>query len=59
MIMLAELPKCSKCGKAVMVPLSDYGPEGATVVIKAWCCLNEKCQFIIRADKGVISYQSR
>ena len=30
-----ELPACRKCGKGTMLPLSDYGRDGAPITFKA------------------------
>jgi len=38
-----------------MLPLSDYG-DGASVLYKAWACINDKCGFGLRVDKGVVTY---
>jgi hypothetical protein len=50
------LPQCKKCGVGVMIPLSDYGREGAPIKFKAWACTNPECGFNIRIDNGEISY---
>lgn len=50
------LPSCQKCGVGLLIPLSDYGQEGATVMFKAWVCINPTCGFTIRIDKGEVSY---
>jgi hypothetical protein len=39
-----------------MLPLSDYGREGATIMYKAWVCSNPECGFNIRIDNGEISF---
>ncbi|MBM3316560.1 MAG: hypothetical protein FJY75_01780 [Candidatus Eisenbacteria bacterium] len=52
----ATLPPCRKCGVGVMIPLSDYGREGAPIRFKAWACTNPECGFNIRIDNGEISY---
>ncbi len=39
-----------------MIPLSDYGREGATIRYKAWVCTNPECGFNIRIDNGEISF---
>jgi hypothetical protein len=31
-----NFPKCQKCATGVLVPLSDYGRNGASVMYKAW-----------------------
>lgn len=53
------LPKCPKCDKGLLVPLSDFGIGGAHVHYKAWVCLDSNCGFNIRIDRGEISYQNR
>jgi hypothetical protein len=50
------LPECQKCNRGVMVPLSDYGRDGATIQYKAWVCTNPDCGFNIRIDNGEISF---
>ena len=51
-----EFPKCQKCNIGVLIPLSDYGQEGASVLFKAWVCINPDCGFSLRVDKGEVSY---
>ncbi len=51
-----EFPACMKCEAGVMVPLSDYGREGAPIMYKAWVCSNPECGFNIRIDNGEISF---
>lgn len=46
---------CLKCNKGVLLPLSDYGREGAPIRYKAWVCNNPECGFNIRIDNGEIS----
>jgi hypothetical protein len=59
-MMLPEFPRCPKCKDAIMVPLSDYGgdPRGgaASVLWKAWACVEERCGFSIRIDNGRVAY---
>lgn len=57
--MVEHLPTCQKCNLGVLVPLSDYGQEGATVTYKAWVCINPACGFSLRIDKGEVSYGKR
>jgi hypothetical protein len=49
-------PQCLKCKIGVMIPLSDYGRDGAPIKFKAWVCTNPECGFNIRIDNGEISY---
>jgi hypothetical protein len=51
-----ELPKCQKCNAGLLIPLSDYGQEGASVMFKAWVCTNPECGFSLRVDKGDVTY---
>ena len=52
----AQFPKCLKCTQGVMIPLSDYGRDGAPIRYKAWVCSNPECGFNIRIDNGEISF---
>jgi hypothetical protein len=51
-----EWPKCQKCGNGTLIPLSDYGREGAPITYKAWVCTNPDCGFNLRIDNGEISF---
>ena len=51
-----ELPKCQKCGNGKLIPLSDYGQDGASVMYKAWVCTHPDCGFSLRIDKGEVSF---
>ena len=48
-------PECVKCSKGVLVPLSDYGRDGAPIQYKAWVCTNPECGFNLRIDNGEVS----
>jgi len=48
-------PSCLKCNRGVLLPLSDYGRDGATIQWKAWVCSDPECGFNIRIDNGEIS----
>ena len=54
--MLMDLPKCQKFDAGLLIPLSDYGQEGATVMFKAWVCTSPVCGFSIRIDKGEVTF---
>jgi len=45
-----EWPSCQKCSQGTLIPLSDYGREGAPITYKAWVCTN------LRIDNGEISF---
>jgi len=53
--MEVSFPKCLKCGEGVLIPLSDYGKDGAPIMYKAWVCNNPQCGFNLRIDNGEIS----
>lgn len=53
--MEAKFPDCRKCAAGVLIPLSDYGRDGAPITYKAWVCSNPACGFNIRIDNGEIS----
>ena len=48
-------PRCLKCEIGLLLPLSDYGREGASIRYKAWVCSRPECGFNIRIDNGEIS----
>ena len=50
-----EFPKCMRCGNGVLIPLSDYGKDGAPIMFKAWVCTDPDCGFNLRIDNGEIS----
>ena len=45
-------PQCLQCNTGVLVPLSDYGSQGAAVHYKAWVCTNPECEFNIKIRNG-------
>jgi hypothetical protein len=49
-----NIPKCLKCDIGYLVPLSDYGGQGAAVHFKAWVCVNPPCGFNIKIRNGDI-----
>ncbi len=61
-------PVCRKCGAGDLVPLSDFGSQGAPVHYKAWVCTNPGCGFNVKIRNGEVhvnepmtisSYQGR
>lgn len=50
-----EWPDCLRCKEGQLVPLSDYGRDGAPITYKAWVCTNPACGFNVRIDNGEIS----
>jgi hypothetical protein len=51
-----DWPKCLKCSQGLLIPLSDYGRDGAPITYKAWVCTNPECGFNLRIDNGEISF---
>jgi hypothetical protein len=51
-----QFPKCLRCDGGVLLPLSDYGRDGAPIRYKAWVCSNPECGYNIRIDNGEISF---
>ena len=58
-VMPMNFPSCRQCEKGVLLPLSDYGRDGATIQFKAWVCSNPDCGYNIRIDNGEISLGRR
>jgi hypothetical protein len=50
-----HFPQCQKCSTGVLIPLSDYGREGSSIMYKAWVCTDPNCGFNIRIDNGEVS----
>ena len=50
------LVRCKKCGIGTMLPLSDYGQEGAAILYKAWVCDSPTCGYNLRIDRGQVTY---
>jgi hypothetical protein len=51
----ASFPPCQKCEAGLLLPLSDYGRDGASIHYKAWVCSNPECGFNIRIDNGEVT----
>ncbi|MBI2917949.1 MAG: hypothetical protein HYY01_08115 [Chloroflexi bacterium] len=49
---VSPFPKCQKCKVGDLVPLSDFGSQGAAVHYKAWVCTNLECGFNIKIRNG-------
>lgn len=54
MVEAMELPVCQQCNNGTLVPLSDYGAQGAPVHYKAWTCINPGCGYNIKIRNGDI-----
>lgn len=55
MVGASGFPRCQKCDDGILLPLSDYGRDGATILYKAWVCSRPECGFNIRIDNGEIT----
>ena len=47
-----DFPDCNKCTTGTLVPLSDFGSQGAPIHYKAWVCTNPDCGFNIQIRNG-------
>lgn len=47
-----DFPNCLSCPKGVLLPLSDFGSQGAPIHYKAWVCNNPDCGFNIKIRNG-------
>ena len=45
-------PECKDCGKGSLLPLSDFGSQGAPIHYKAWVCSDPDCGFNIKIRNG-------
>ena len=44
--------KRQKCQSGDLVPLSDFGSQGAAIHYKAWVCTNPDCGFNLKIRNG-------
>jgi hypothetical protein len=51
-VLVTSFPKCQKCELGDLVPLSDFGSQGAAIYFKAWACTNPTCGFNIKIRNG-------
>ena len=49
-------PKCKKCGKGDLVPLSDFSNNQVAIKYKAWACTDPNCRFFIVLRGGDVYY---
>ncbi len=49
---ISAFPRCQKCKEGDLVPLSDFGSQGAAIHFKAWACTNPACGFNIKIRNG-------
>ena len=47
-----DFPTCMSCTDGNLLPLSDFGSQGAAIHYKAWVCSNPDCGFNIKIRNG-------
>ncbi len=47
-------PFCKSCDNGNLLPLSDFGGQGAAIHYKAWVCTNPSCGFNIKIRNGEV-----
>ncbi len=47
-------PQCQKCNSGDLLPLSDFGSQGAAIHYKAWVCSNPDCGFNLKIRNGAV-----
>jgi hypothetical protein len=50
----SSFPKCQRCKTGDLVPLSDFGSQGAAIHYKAWACTNPECGYNLKIRNGDI-----
>lgn len=45
-------PVCQACGDGSLLPLSDFGGQGAPIHYKAWVCSKPECGFNLKIRNG-------
>lgn len=45
-------PECLSCKEGVLLPLSDFGGQGAAIHYKAWVCSSPECDYNIKIRNG-------
>ena len=49
-----QFPACRKCAEGDLVPLSDFGSQGAPIMYKAWVCTNPDCGYNVKIRNGEV-----
>ena len=47
-----NFPDCKECSNGNLLPLSDFGSQGAPIHYKAWVCSQPSCGFNIKIRNG-------
>ena len=48
----SSMAQCRRCENGDLLPLSDFGSQGAPIHYKAWVCSNPDCGFNIKIRNG-------
>lgn len=56
---MINFPQCQQCHTGVLVPFSDFGGQGASVMYKAWVCTNPDCFFNLKIRNGDVYVNER
>ena len=50
--MSESFPTCQACSSGELLPLSDFGGQGAAIRYKAWVCSNPSCGYNLKIRNG-------
>ena len=50
--MSESFPDCQACDRGDLLPLSDFGGQGASIRYKAWVCSNPTCGYNLKIRNG-------
>lgn len=50
--MSESFPDCQACERGDLLPLSDFGGQGASIRYKAWVCSNPTCGYNLKIRNG-------
>tara|TARA_B100000519_G_scaffold60198_1_gene50462 strand:+ start:7648 stop:7881 length:234 start_codon:yes stop_codon:yes gene_type:complete len=45
-------PECQECDTGKLLPLSDFGSQGAPIQYKAWVCNKPSCGYNLKIRNG-------
>ena len=48
----SDYPICKECDSGNLLPLSDFGSQGAPIHYKAWVCSQPSCGYNIKIRNG-------
>ncbi len=49
---ISQWPECLDCREGVLLPLSDFGGQGAAIHYKAWVCSSPDCDYNLKIRNG-------